>query len=52
MIVQVKNARLGFHDLKEPKSVSGGDPKYSVTLICSDDTEIIVTKPDLSLIHI
>ena len=46
MIVQVKNARLGFHDLEKPKAVNDGDPKYSATLICSDDTEIIVTKPD------
>jgi len=42
MKVIVRNVRLGFNDLFEPKSVMDGDPKYSCTLICSDETEITV----------
>lgn len=38
MKVIIKNARLSFHDLFEPKSMDGGKPKFNATLICGDDT--------------
>lgn len=43
MKVFVKNARLSFADLFHPKSINGGDPKFTATLICLDDTKLIFT---------
>lgn len=40
MKVIIKNARLSFNDLFEPKSINGGKPKFTGTFICSDDTKI------------
>ena len=43
MKVFVKNVRLSFNDLFTPKSINGGDPKFTGTFICLDDTKLIVT---------
>jgi len=40
MKVIVKNVRLSFNDLFTPKSINGGAPKYTATLICSDETKL------------
>lgn len=40
MKVIVKNARLSFNDLFKAKGINGGDPKFSATLICSDETKL------------
>lgn len=39
MKVIVKNARLSFNDLFTAKAISGGKPRFSVTLICLEGTE-------------
>lgn len=44
MKVILKNARLSFHDLFEPRGFQGGDPKFSATLICGDDTKVKVVQ--------
>lgn len=46
MLVQLLDVRLGFHDLATAKSISGGKPKFSATMILSEDSEMIVTKAD------
>jgi len=43
MKVFVKNVRLSFNDLFNPKSINGGDPKFTGTFICLDDTKLIFT---------
>lgn len=43
MKVIVKNARLSFNDLWEAKSINGGKPKFTATLICSDETKMKYT---------
>ncbi len=40
MKVIIKNARLSFHDLFTARGFQGGDPKFSATLICGDDTTV------------
>lgn len=40
MKVIVKNARLSFNDLFKAKSINGGKPKFSATLICSEETKL------------
>ena len=40
MKVIIKNARLSFHDLFQARGFQGGDPKFSATLICGDDTKV------------
>ena len=46
MKIIVKNARLSFSDLFTPKSIGDGKPKFSATLICTDDTTVIYKKAD------
>jgi hypothetical protein len=43
MEVKIRNARMSFMDLFTPKSINGGDPKFSGTFICTDDTKLIFT---------
>jgi len=38
--VQLRNVRLGFHDLWKAKVLNGGKPKFSASLISSEDSEI------------
>lgn len=47
MKVIVRNARLSFNDLFEPKSFKEGDPSFGVTLICSDDTELRIDSEEV-----
>lgn len=42
MKVLVRNARLSFNDIFEPKSFEGSEPSFGVTLICSDETELLI----------
>lgn len=40
MKIIIKNARLSFNDLWESKSINGGKPKFTSTLICLDETQL------------
>tara|TARA_R110000772_G_scaffold268565_3_gene396243 strand:+ start:2045 stop:2671 length:627 start_codon:yes stop_codon:yes gene_type:complete len=40
MKIIVKNARLSFNDLFTSKSINGGAPKFTATLICSGETKL------------
>ena len=44
MKIKLVNARLSFADLFTPKSINGGNLKFSGTFIASDDTKIKFTK--------
>ena len=46
MKVIVKNARLSFNDLFKAKSINNGAPKFTATVICSDDTKIKVANSE------
>lgn len=46
MKITVRNARLSFFDLFNPKAVNGGKPKFSATLICGDETTIKLPNKD------
>ena len=43
MKVIAKNVRLSFNDFFQPKEINGGDPKFSGTFICTDDTQLVFT---------
>lgn len=43
MKVNVKNVRLSFNDLFNPKSINGGDPKFTGTFICLPETQLTFT---------
>jgi hypothetical protein len=40
MKIKLKNVRLGFQDLFNAKSINGGEPKFTGTFICSDESTI------------
>ena len=42
MKIKLKNVRLGFQDLFNAKSINGGDPKFTGTFICSDESTVVV----------
>lgn len=46
MQIKIKNARLSFANIRKPFTPKIGDPKYTASFICSDDTMIEVTGPD------
>lgn len=46
MKVILRNARLSFNDIFEPKSINGGKPKFTGTFICSDDTKVKFANKD------
>jgi len=43
MQVQIKNCRMSFSDIRKAYQPKTGDPKFTFSGICSDDTQIIVT---------
>lgn len=47
MKVIVKNARLSFNDLFEPKGFKDSDPAFGATLICSDDTTLAIDSEEI-----
>jgi hypothetical protein len=47
MKVIVRNGRLSFNDLFEPKSFKDSEPSFGVTLICSDDTELLIDSDEV-----
>lgn len=46
MKIIIRNARLSFNDLFAAKSINGGEPKFTVTGICSEDTTVKYTDPE------
>lgn len=60
MKIKIRNARMSFNDLFTAKAQAGGQPKFSITAICGDDTTITytngkgesVTKPHSALTNI
>ncbi|MDB9741478.1 DUF2815 family protein [Akkermansiaceae bacterium] len=46
MKILAKDVRMSFNDLYQAKAVNDGDPKFSITAICSDATKLKVTNAD------
>lgn len=50
MQVKIKNVRLSFSNLRKPYTPKTGDPKYTLTGICSADTTVEATINDQKMV--